>query len=208
MNEPPSAAQAAVFENYRIESKNENQIPFIVNIGNLIRSIKVRDALCSCASACKLQSDEHASKMIVKLTKKKERACLTFEISTGKLITLFVCKLLMPPSFRVDSMSVIQDIPIVIQTAEKLNVRPALWSPAHCPCSLRQEYLEPELADPKVKIRMPNLKALKNVVDRMKSVRVARGLQLQSLLVADCYLLSAVCWSLRLGCRLCSSLGR
>lgn len=36
-----AASQASIFENYRIESKNNNQIPFIVNIANFVRSLKV-----------------------------------------------------------------------------------------------------------------------------------------------------------------------
>jgi hypothetical protein len=82
-----AALQASIFENYRIESKNNNQIPFIVNIANFVRSLKV--ATCLRAATVVLtvvraaQSGEQASKIVLKLTKKKERACLTFEIETG-----------------------------------------------------------------------------------------------------------------------------
>jgi Hus1-like protein len=54
-------------ETYRIESKSNNEIPFLVHIPNLARAIK---------------SAESAERVVVKLTKKGDQPFLTFEMKT------------------------------------------------------------------------------------------------------------------------------
>ena len=50
-------------------------------------------------------------------------------------------------------MNIIQDIPIVLLSAQQLS-----------------QYIEPHLPDPEVHIMMPPLKILRNVIDKMKNV--------------------------------------
>lgn len=108
----------AIFEDYRIESKCDNEIPMVVNILNILRALK---------------SGEKADRIVLKLTKKNNRAYLTFEIS--------------------EHVSIVQDVPVSLQPMKRL-----------------EEFAEPELPDPEVQILMPDLRTLKNVIDRMKSV--------------------------------------
>lgn len=111
-------ATKSIFDDYRIESKSNNEIPMIVNIPNIARAIK---------------SGMQADKIVMKLTKKSNRAFLTFDIT--------------------ENVNIIQDVPVTLQPLKRMK-----------------EYYEPELPDPEVQIRMPDMKALKNVIDRMKSV--------------------------------------
>jgi len=111
-------ATKSIFDDYRIESKSNNEIPMIVNIPNISRAIK---------------SGMNADKIVMKLTKKSNRAFLTFDIT--------------------ENVSIIQDVPVTLQPVKRMK-----------------EYYEPELPDPEVQLRMPDMKALKNVIDRMKSV--------------------------------------
>lgn len=109
----------AVFDAYRIESKHGNEIHLMTRLTSLLKA---------------LRSAEASSRITLKLTKKRERPCLTFEIAS-------------------DSLSVIQDVPVTIVDHDRLG-----------------ELLEPELPDPKVKVRMPPLKSLRALVDRLRSV--------------------------------------
>lgn len=109
----------AVFDAYRIESKHDNEIHLTTKLPSLLKA---------------LRSAEASSRITLKLTKKHERPCLTFEIAS-------------------DGLSVIQDVPVAIVDHQRLG-----------------DLLEPELPDPKVKVRMPPLKSLRAVVDRLKSV--------------------------------------
>jgi len=111
-------ATKSIFEDYRIESKSNNEIPMVVNIPNIARAIR---------------SGINADKIVMKLTKKSNRAFLTFDIT--------------------ENVNIIQDVPVTLQPIKRMK-----------------EFYEPELPDPEVQIRMPELKALKNVIDRMKSV--------------------------------------
>lgn len=108
-----------MFDSYRIESKYNNEIHLMARLSSLLKA---------------LRSADPSSRITLKLTKKRERPCLTFEIAS-------------------DALSVIQDVPVTIVDHDKLA-----------------EFLEPELPDPKVKIRMPPLKSLRTVVDRLRSV--------------------------------------
>jgi len=78
-------AVPAVFEDYRIESRSNNEIPMLINIPNLVRA---------------LRSSERAHKTVIKLTKKTERAFLTFEIT--------------------ENVSITQDVPISLQNVKSL----------------------------------------------------------------------------------------
>lgn len=62
----------SVFDEYKIESKSNNEIGLLVSIQNLSRAIK---------------SGERAMRIVIKLTKKNGRAFLTFEISETVGIT-------------------------------------------------------------------------------------------------------------------------
>eukprot|EP00823_Brevimastigomonas_motovehiculus_P000187 TRINITY_DN1029_c0_g3_i1.p1 TRINITY_DN1029_c0_g3~~TRINITY_DN1029_c0_g3_i1.p1 ORF type:complete len:272 (-),score=29.50 TRINITY_DN1029_c0_g3_i1:927-1742(-) len=108
-----------LFQDFKIESMNNNEIPFLANISNLAVATK------SCTSA---------TKIVVKLTKKNNRPCLTFDIAC-------------------ETVKIVQDVPILLQ-----------------PAAIIQDYQEPSVPAPEVKFRMPNMKLLKSVVERMKSV--------------------------------------
>ena len=54
-----------LFENYQIQSKNNNEIPFHANIPNLLRALK---------------SGDSADQIVLKLTKKGDRPFLSFEM--------------------------------------------------------------------------------------------------------------------------------
>lgn len=54
-----------MFDDFKIESKSNNEIPFLINLPNLARAVK---------------SGERASRMTWKLSKKRERAYLAIEI--------------------------------------------------------------------------------------------------------------------------------
>lgn len=77
---------SSIFDEYRLESKTNNEIPMLVNIPNLARAI---------------QSGVRATKTVIKLTKKNERAYLTFEIT--------------------ENVNIIQDVPITMQTMKSLK---------------------------------------------------------------------------------------
>lgn len=79
-------AVPSFFEEYRIESRSNNEIPMLINIPNLVRA---------------LRSSERAHKTIIKLTKKNERAFLTFEIT--------------------ENVSITQDVPISLQNVKVLS---------------------------------------------------------------------------------------
>jgi hypothetical protein len=56
-----------IFDNLQIQSKNRNEIPFIISVGNLLRALK---------------SGETVEQIIIKLSKKNERPFLSFEMLT------------------------------------------------------------------------------------------------------------------------------
>lgn len=78
--------------------------------------------------------NSNVGRIIFKLSKKGGNPYLTFDITSS-------------------SMSLIQDVPVAIQSPERIP-----------------ECQEPDLPPPTVKIRMPPLNSLKKVIERMKSV--------------------------------------
>jgi HUS1 checkpoint protein len=112
-------AVAQVFDSYRVESKANNCILLRARIGTLLRAI---------------HNGKDAWKTTLKLTKKLDRAYLSFDIQT-------------------DRSHVVQDVPVrVCSSVEMENVK------------------EPALPVPKVKVLMPDLRALQTVVDHMKAI--------------------------------------
>lgn len=109
---------AAVFEEYVIESKSNNQIAFLPHIVNLLRALK---------------SAENATSIKMKLAN-KGRPFLTFEIQS-------------------EGLSIVQDVPVTMKTMQDI-----------------QDVQEPVIDADEVKVKMPPLKSLRPVVERMKSV--------------------------------------
>jgi len=112
---------ASLFEDYKIESLNNNEIAFEINLDHLSRALK---------------SGQYAQEIVVKLTKKNGVPFLSLAIDQGS-----------------QQMTIIQDVPIVLLSAQQLA-----------------QYTEPQLPDPEVHIMMPPLKLLRHVIDKMKNV--------------------------------------
>ncbi|CEO97526.1 Checkpoint protein [Plasmodiophora brassicae] len=112
---------SAMFSDYVIESDNNNLIPLIVNISNLIRA---------------LRSSQGALETYVVLEEKNNHAFLTFEIRKER-----------------DDAGLRQGVPVQLQVASRIK-----------------DFEEPRVESPDVKIKMPNLRILSRIIDRMKSI--------------------------------------
>eukprot|EP00808_Paulinella_micropora_P005084 g5215.t1 len=78
----------SMFDHYRIENKKTgDQIPLFISLTNLARA---------------LTSGEYADKILIKLTKKNNRAFLTFEMQSG-------------------TMLITQDVPVQLQSMQRLQ---------------------------------------------------------------------------------------
>jgi HUS1 checkpoint protein len=113
----------SLFDDYKIESLNNNEVAFEINLEHLQRALK---------------SAQNAQNIIVKLTKKNQTPFLSLAIEVQNNQHL---------------MTIIQDVPIVLLSAQQLA-----------------QYIEPHLPDPEVHIMMPPLKVLRHVIDKMKNV--------------------------------------
>ncbi len=113
----------SLFDDYKIESLNNNEIAIEINLDHLQRALK---------------SAQNAQNIIIKLTKKNQLPYLSLAIEVLN---------------NQHVMTIIQDVPIVLLSAQKLS-----------------QYTEPHLPDPEVHIMMPPLKHLRFVIDKMKNV--------------------------------------
>lgn len=168
---------SAMFSDYVIESDNNNcrggvaglrcrvltwatVIPLIVNISNLIRA---------------LRSSQGALETYVVLEEKNNHAFLTFEIrkvsspeqvgrgvqqwATRRRGMMRVCDKAFPSSYR---------WPAELRYANRVC---AGWIVTRTLLCVRKDFEEPRVESPDVKIKMPNLRILSRIIDRMKSVR-------------------------------------
>jgi len=106
-------------EECKIESQQNNTIPFLVYLPNLLKALK----------AC-----EKAERAVLKLTKRNQRAYLTCDTLSAE--------------GRVQ-----QDVPIIVQSTKRVD-----------------DWEEPMLEEPQVKLSLPDLKALAALIDKMKHV--------------------------------------
>lgn len=93
----------SLFEEYKIESINNNEISFEINLDHLQRALK---------------SGQYAQEVILKLTKKNGQPFLSMSVESTQ------------------QMTIIQDVPIVLLSAQQLG-----------------QYTEPHLPDPEVHLK-------------------------------------------------------
>ncbi|EGC33662.1 hypothetical protein DICPUDRAFT_36380 [Dictyostelium purpureum] len=112
-----------VFENFIIESLSDNEIQFQLDLEHLRRALQSSTSQSPCD-------------VFVNLTKKGDNPILHFVIQSSS-----------------SSIMLVQDVPIVLLTAQQMA-----------------QINEPILPDPVVHILMPNLKNVQKVVDKMKNI--------------------------------------
>ena len=146
-----SCGVETLFEQLKVESKNSNEILFVLSIPALLKAVK---------------SAEAYERRVVKLSKKDGRAYLTFDLSTQlDSSQLSAASSAFPPSSSTSSsqLSLTQDVPLMV-----------------LPANVQSTTCEPDLSSPSIRIHLPPITAFHTALDRLRTIHPTLRLRISN----------------------------